>query len=67
MHELDEVARIKEKLTQNKAVTTVDIKSLSMGLCAPEGEKFEGENKYPNRDLPSNPFMVDVKKKKKKK
>lgn len=62
---LDEVTRIKEKLAQNKA--GVDIRSLSMGLCTPEESTYDGENIYPQKDLPSNPFMVEPKKKKKKK
>lgn len=62
---LDEVTRIKEKLAQNKA--GVDIRSLSMGLCTPEESTYDGENIYPQKDLPSNPFMVETKKKKKKK
>ena len=34
LNQLDEVTRIKEKLARNKV--GVDVRSLSMGLCAPE-------------------------------
>lgn len=38
-----------------------------MGLCVPEDEEGVPENKFPEKSLPSNPFMVETKKKKKKK
>lgn len=57
--------RIKEKLARNKV--GIDVRSLSMGLCVPEDEESTLESIFPEKSLPSNPFMVETKKKKKKK
>ena len=64
MKQLDEVISIKEKLNQFKA--NLDIRSISMGLCLPEGDGLQLEDNFPDKDLPSNPMMVEPKKKKKK-
>lgn len=63
LNQLEEVSKIKEKLTRAKV--NLNIKVLSRGLCLPEEEdKIEGE--FPEKQLPSNPDMVEKKKKKKK-
>ena len=38
-----------------------------MGLCSPEEFDVEEENIFPMKNLPSNPFMIETKKKKKNK
>ena len=63
LHQLEDITKIKEKLTQTRI--TIEARSLSMGLCVPE-EDDKCENFFPEKDLPSNPAMVDTKKKKKK-
>jgi hypothetical protein len=67
LSQLEEVSKIKEKLTKVKI--NINIKALSKGLCLPENEDFfgEGERQFPGKELPSNPNMVETKKKKKKK
>ena len=67
MHQLEEVSKIKEKLTKVKV--NVNVKALSKGLCLPENEDFysETDREFPVKALPSNPDMIDAKKKKKKK
>lgn len=65
LNQIDEVTRIKEKLARSKV--GLDVRSLSLGLCAPEEEQKMEEFVLPGKDLPSNPFMVETKKKKKKK
>jgi hypothetical protein len=66
--QLEEVGKIKEKLTKFKV--TVNIKALSRGLCLPDSEDYysaESAREFPTKQLPSNPDMVETKKKKKKK
>ena len=67
LNQLEEVGKIKEKLTKVKV--NVNIKALSKGLCLPENEDYypESAREFPAKQLPSNPDMVDTKKKKKKK
>jgi len=52
-----------------KVKINVNIKALSKGLCLPENEDYfsETDRQFPNKELPSNPNMVETKKKKKKK
>ena len=46
----------------------INIKMLSRGLCLPEDEHYFSETtrEFPGKELPSNPDMVEKKKKKKK-
>ena len=47
----------------------VNVRALSKGLCLPENEDFYSDTarEFPVNQLPSNPDMIDTKKKKKKK
>jgi hypothetical protein len=47
----------------------VNIKALSRGLCLPDNEDYfeDTPREFPNKQLPSNPDMIETKKKKKKK
>ena len=67
LNQLEEVSRIKEKLTKVKV--NVNVRALSKGLCLPENEDFFSDTarEFPVNQLPSNPDMIDAKKKKKKK
>ena len=66
LNQLEEVGKIKEKLTKVKV--NINIKMLSRGLCLPEDEHYFSETtrEFPGKELPSNPDMVEKKKKKKK-
>ena len=62
--QLEEITKIKEKLTRSKI--GVNIKALSSGLCLPEEEEKPEDKIESVKLLPSNPFIVEPKKKKKK-
>jgi hypothetical protein len=65
LKQLEEVEKIKEELSKSKAV--IELKALSMGLCVPEEEVDADKEGIPAKMLISNPYLVESKKKKKKK
>jgi hypothetical protein len=62
---LNEAINLKDKLHRSKVNVKMD--SLSTGLCSPINETNRSLEHFPQKNLPSNPFFIEAKKKKKKK